>query len=149
MVGVAACHVAVTRVPNVGAEGNVLASDVMLVAARSVVVTSHTGVGGGALSPVEEPVLDKKVLSRVVAGWQPRDEGAQCSLREIGRHDPRAVVLLSRCPADALVRVAGEERSVVPVRERQSDGGSVRLKAGVLGRVRPPRLDEPTPPAIP
>src|SRR5207247_8667579 len=76
VIRVAAGHVAVTGVPGVAAERDVLAGDVVLAPGLhgAVVVPGDTGIGGRALRPVEVAVLDDDLLGRVVAGGKARDQ---------------------------------------------------------------------------
>src|SRR6185369_4492615 len=114
----------------VAAQRDPLARDLVLVAAAAVVVARDAGVGRGALGPVDPAVLDFERLGRMVASRQPGDKGSYSPVPEIDGHDPRGIVAVTGCPADALVRVAGKERAPVePVLEGETDRRAIGLKA--------------------
>jgi hypothetical protein len=134
VVAVAAGDVAITGVETGRAQDDVLAGDVVLVAARPVVVPGHTGVGGRALRPVEVAVLDDHLLGRMVAGGQPGDVGVERVAAEIDGDDAGGVVAGPRCPAGPLVGIGREQGAVEDVLEGEADGGPVALEL-VRGRV--------------
>src|SRR5207245_309952 len=143
VVRVPAGHVAIARGPEVVAELDVLAGDVVLVATAAVVVAGDTRVGRRALRPVHETVLHLQHLGRMVARRQANDERAQLAGVEAGRHDARGVVALAGRTAHALVGVRREESAAGDATlEGQADRRTIRLVAGVGGRIGGRRLEE-------
>ena len=109
---------------------DLLAGNIVLIAARAVVEPGHPGIGRGPLRPVQPPVLDEDLLGRVVAGRQPDDHRVYRSTRDVHGHDARGVVAFARRAAHSLVGVGRIQCSVTPAMlEREPDRGPVRLEA--------------------
>src|SRR4051812_8275375 len=133
--GIAALNVAIAGIEPAVAQRNVLAGDLVLVDAAAVVVTGDARVGGGALRPVEPAVLDHDLLRRMVTGGQLGDDGRDRSGGQADSQDARAVVGRARRTAHALVRIRSKQRPAVEiVLERETDGGTIGLKATARGR---------------
>src|SRR5437899_2253859 len=90
--------VAITGVKRVLAQRNVLTRDVLLVSAKTVVVTDYAGVGGRPLRPVDPAVFEGYLLRRVVSRGQTGDK--RCDVPGLGVHgqDARAIVLRPNGP---------------------------------------------------
>src|SRR5262249_1358309 len=115
------------------AQHDVLTRDVLLVGSTTVVEPHHTGVGRGALRPVDPAVLELELLGRMVPGGQPGDEWSDGIRLDVDDHDPRAVVVTGG--ADTLVGVGREQATALrPVLEPDVDCGSVGLETIVRCR---------------
>src|SRR5262249_11292684 len=126
--------VARTRGERVLAERDVLTGDVLLVGAATVVETHHTRVGGGPLRPVEEAVLERELLSRVISGRQPGDEWRDQPTVRIDRDDPRAFVR-PVAGVRGLIGIRAEQPAAAePLLEGDVDGGPGRLEAAAARR---------------
>src|SRR5437660_2459911 len=139
MIREAARHVPIARVEDVVAQRDLLAGDVVLVAASAVVVAGHPRVGRRALRPVEETVLDDEQLGRVGAGRQAVDEpihrgGRQVPSR-IDRDDARGVVPpAARRAAHPLIRIGAEQGAAAEsILEGKTDRRAILLEAGAGG----------------
>ena len=103
------------------AQPDLLARDLVLVAARTIVETRHPGVRRRALRPVEPSIIHHDLLRGMIAGRQAPDAGNDVGglavLRDLHLHDTRGVVAESRRAAGALVRISAEEPAAAELDE--------------------------------
>src|SRR5262249_55244939 len=93
---VAACLNPAARIEHVLAQRDILARNVWLVQATTVVATDEPAVGGRALRPVDPITLERQLLRRMITGWQARNKWRNRPGYWIDSHDTRAVVLSCR-----------------------------------------------------
>src|SRR5919202_3552950 len=119
--------------PHVVAERYVLASDVVLVATRAVVMAGHARVRRRTLRPVQPLVLDDDVLGGVIARRQIWDQRLDRARVRINLNDPRRVVADARCAARALVRVTGEQPTTArAIFEGETNGWTIGLESAAI-----------------